>query len=103
MCKLCICQHLKATSQAYPCFTFASTSYLISKNISNPWYLFASYTQALLSILLYHPLSVLIPAGITCDKINAATLLIVDGVDVGAKLAELEAKVNLLNGRVSAF
>jgi hypothetical protein len=29
--------------------------------------------------------------------------LIVDGVDVGAKLAELEAKVNLLNGRVSAF
>lgn len=48
-------------------------------------------------------LSVLIPEGVTLTNLNVTGTSTVAGVNVGTKLAELENKINLLNGRVSAF
>lgn len=47
--------------------------------------------------------SVLLPDDISCINLTASDVLTVDSVDVGAKLAELEAKINLLNARIKAF
>lgn len=47
--------------------------------------------------------NVSLPADLSTNSITANTLLTVNGVDVEAKLNELEVKINLLNSRVSAF
>ena len=47
--------------------------------------------------------NVFIPDGITCTNLNATSTLIVNSVNVGSKLTELENKINLLNNRVNAF
>jgi len=49
------------------------------------------------------PTAVSLPTDIAANSFTADTSIIVDSVDVGAKLAELEYKINLLNARVSAF
>ena len=47
--------------------------------------------------------SITVPTELTINQLTAETSLIVNSVDVGAKLAELETKINQLNSRVSAF
>lgn len=47
--------------------------------------------------------SISIPSELTINQLTAETTLTVNSVDVGAKLAELESKINQLNARVSAF
>lgn len=47
--------------------------------------------------------SISIPSELTINQLTAETSLTVNSVDVGAKLAELETKINQLNARVSAF
>ena len=47
--------------------------------------------------------SVYIPDGITCINLSVTGNLVVNSVNVYSKLAELETKINQLNGRVSAF
>jgi len=49
------------------------------------------------------PRTVTIPNELSVNQLTAESTLTVNGVDVGAKLAELEVKINLLNARVSAF
>ena len=49
------------------------------------------------------PRSVSIPNELTVNQLVAETSLTVNSVDVGAKLAELETKINSLNSRVNAF
>ena len=49
------------------------------------------------------PTSVSLPTDIAANSFTADSTIIVNSVDVGAKLAELEYKINLLNARVSAF
>lgn len=47
--------------------------------------------------------TVTIPTELTINQLTVETNLTVNSVDVGAKLAELETKINQLNSRVSAF
>lgn len=47
--------------------------------------------------------NVTLPSDLVANSLTADSLLVVNGIDVKAKLNELEVKINLLNNRVSAF